>query len=176
MPRRPLAAFVFLILCTSAAPLVRAQQPTDDGRLLQEVAGVNSSLQRLVALLDILVGQQETDILLKRIEMKTSRLIPLETSLRSAKANLGDANAQFEQMSGMKDEWESGLREAVRDGKDQEAEELRRMIEQVAPAVTAQDTLRNELERRIRELEDEIAELQRDIDVLDERLAERLGD
>ena len=49
--------------------------------LLEQVTGVNRSLERLVSLLEDSLDRQQIDLLLKRIELRERRLAPLEAQL-----------------------------------------------------------------------------------------------
>lgn len=164
-------------LLVAGSPAVVAQQDTDDlPRLVEEMSGVNRSLDQLVRLMESILEQQKTDLLLKRIEMKERRVSPLEAEMRNARNTASGISTEIERLQAMLDEWESAHRRAVRDGKEAVAAEQLEMINQVRSNLEIEILSRDDFERRARDLEDEIALHRRVIEVLDDMLAEKLGE
>jgi hypothetical protein len=69
---------------------------------------------------------------------------------------------------------EDRLRNEIRDGVDQPDSETRLMIEQYERAIQADTARLDGLDRRLRRLEDELAEGREEIAILDEMLQELL--
>ena len=172
---RRITLLVCVALIWTASVGLTQDSARESTRLLDEVSGLNHSLERLVTLVDTLVAQQETDILLKRIDMKSRRLIPLEEALRAAREDLTETDADLVKVTADVDRLESTLRDHTRDGKEGMAEMFRQALLQERPRLEALETRRAQIESRVRDLEAQIARHQGDLDDLDDLLAERLG-
>lgn len=144
--------------------------------LAQEVAGVNRSLDRLVQMLSTMLEQQKIDLLLKRIEMRERRVLPLEQELRSARNAASEIVVEIDRLQAMLDEGESSAREALRDGQEIEAREIGQMVTQIRLNLNVVVASRDEHQRRARDLEDQIGIQRREIEDLDDLLIEHLGE
>jgi len=166
---------IALVLVGTSVSYAQAE-PAELPRLTEEVAGVNRSLDRLVGLLVTMLEQQKTDLLLKRIEMKERRVLPLEQEMRRARNTASNIGVEIDRMQAMIDDAESSQRKALRDGREREGKELDQMITQLSLNYDVEVASRDEHERRARDLEDQIALHRRDIEVLDDLLMEQLGE
>ena len=72
-----------------------------DVGLVEEVAGLRSSLDRLVVLMERVAEQQRIDLLLRRVELKERRLIPVASDLRSLEGDYEDQKAQVKRYQEM---------------------------------------------------------------------------
>lgn len=80
---------------SEAADATGSQGGTADSKLdLTSVAGIQRALERIAALLEEQNRQNESDLLLRRIELLNQRLLPIESSLRQVEAQRRDATAE----------------------------------------------------------------------------------
>jgi chromosome segregation ATPase len=172
MNRKSIPAVICLSILAIASMPVAAQ--TDQAALAEEMAGINRSLERMVLLLETLIGNQEQDILLKRIELMERRLAPLESELRRAERAMIDVEARVKRMQEEREEMEDVIADEVRSGTDQEFSEARRMKDQLDRVIEAEGARVEEMRRRVRKLEDELADGREEILILDEELRELL--
>jgi chromosome segregation ATPase len=167
-------AVVFLIWAGGFS----AQQstPTDaqGQKLVREVAGLNRSVERLVSMLSTYLDNQQVELLLKRIDLKERRIAPIADDLRDVESAVFDSKSQLMHMQDMLRDEEDRLRNEIRDGVDQPDSETRLMIEQYERAIQADTARLDGLDRRLRRLEDELAEGREEIAILDEMLQELL--
>jgi chromosome segregation ATPase len=164
----------WLLVALCALPAAAQQQPDPATRVADELAGVNRSLDQLVTMMQTMMEYQEIDLVLKRIEMKERRVLPLESALRNARETVTSVSSELERMQSMVQEWEDAESRAVREGREQEAAEFRQMIAHSRAEVEYQTATLDRYEQRVRELEDDIALLNRDLRGLDELLGELL--
>jgi hypothetical protein len=155
---------------------VRAQPRSDDegARLLEEVAGLNRSLDRLVALLERSLENQRIDLLLKRVDLKERRLAPLEAELRDAENEVLRAETEIRRMEDMQERQERLISRAVREGTDQPDSEARRMIQKIEASREYQAGRQDEAVQRVRQLEDRLAEGRDEIAIVEATLNELL--
>jgi len=144
--------------------------------LVGEVAGLRESLDRLVLLLERVAEQQKIDLLLKRIELGERRLIPVASDLRSLEGDYEDQKTKVKRYQEMLVQMEDALSEEIRRGVDRPDSEPRQMIPELERELQIEVGRIEDLERRIRRLEDELADGRREISVLDEQLRELLGE
>ena len=162
----------------AAAMPATAQQagPSEGAGLVEEVAGLRSSLDRLVVLLERVAEQQRIDLLLKRVELKERRLIPVASDLRSLEGDYEDQKAQVKRYREMLEQMEDVVSEQVRRGVDRQDSEAREMIPGIEREMQIEIGRLEDLERRMRRLEDELVDGRREIAILDEQLRELLGE
>ena len=172
MNRNWTLAGLCLALIAIAAMPAGAQEPSE--KLAEDIAGIDRSLERMAVLLETLIGNQQIDILLKRIELKERRLAPLESELRRAERALIDIESRVKRMNEEREELEDVVDEEIRDGVDQAGSEARRMQEQLARVVEMETGRVEEYRRRVIRLEDQLAEGRDEILILDEQLMELL--
>jgi chromosome segregation ATPase len=141
---------------------------------VNDLAGINRSLERMVVLLETMIDNQDTDILLRRIELKERRLIPLESELRRAERSLLDMQSRLKMIQEELEQQEEQLSEEMRQGIDPQDSDARRAREQMERILETENSRAEEFERRVRMLQDELAEGQDEIAILDEQLQELL--
>jgi predicted nucleic acid-binding Zn-ribbon protein len=147
-----------------------------DGDLVREVAGLGDSLDRLVVLLERVTEQQRIDLLLRRIELEERRLIPVSSDLRSLEGDYENQKTLVKRYQEMLAQMEDELSEEIRRGVDRPDSEPRQMIPGIERELQIEIGRIEDLERRIRRLEDELAEGRREIAILDEQLRELLDE
>jgi hypothetical protein len=145
-------------------------QPAPGETLVEQVAGLNRSMQRLVTLLERSLDQQEADLLLKRIDLRERRLAPLERELRSTKSGLLNDEAEMARVREMLEQQQDTLQREIREGTDRPNSDTRRLIADLELAVKTESDRHEALRRRVRELEDELAEGRERIEILEEFL------
>ena len=166
-----------LALPSSALPAAAQQATPSQGsepRLVEEVAGLRSSLDRLVLLLERAADQQKIDLLLKRVELKERRLIPVASDLRSLEGDYEDQKVVVTRYQEMLEQAEDLLSDEIRRGVDRPDSEPRQMIPGFERELQIEIARIEELERRMRRLEDELSDGRREIAILDEQLRELL--
>jgi hypothetical protein len=180
MGRSWIAGTLFAVaLVTGAAPAAAQQGRTSTGEstaLVEEVAGLRGSLDRLVLLLERVAEQQKVDLLLKRVELKERRLIPVASDLRSLEGDYEDQKVVVTRYQEMLRQMEEALSDEVRRGVDRPDSEPRQMIPEFERELQIEIDRIEDLERRMRRLEDELADGRREIAILDEQLRELLGE
>jgi chromosome segregation ATPase len=142
--------------------------------LVGELAGVHQSLDQLVGLVGQLIRNQKVDVLLKRIEMRERRMAPLEAELLRAERQRSDLNVEVERMQEMVDDWEIQLRDAERDNDKETEGELSMMLSQVRHSLTIESGRRDELDRRMNELEGDLIAGRKALAILDDVLLDEL--
>jgi chromosome segregation ATPase len=162
-------------LAASAAPVAAQQQaaagdPT--ARLVQEVAGLNRSLDHMVAMLEQVIRNQSVDLLLKRIEIKERRLAPMSSDLRSMEAEYGNRKTEIKRLREFIKQQEEVLDDELRQGIDPDDSEARLYLDDLNREIKVEGTRLEELSMRIRRLQDDIAEEREEIEILDEQLSE----
>ena len=164
-----------LLVAAASASVARAQEGAagaPGASLLDEIAGLNRSLDRLVTLLEGVLQNQKVDLLLKRIELRERRIAPMESRLRGLEADLTDGEGETRRLEAMKDREEESLREALRTGVEQDIENLREMIRQIDMGLAHHADRMQDARRRINETENDLASSRREIAILDDMLLE----
>jgi septal ring factor EnvC (AmiA/AmiB activator) len=168
MNRQWILAGLCVLLFLAVSPPILSQDEAED------MAGINRSLERMVVLLETLIGNQQVDILLKRIELQERRLAPLESELRRGERAMIDVEARLKRMQEEREAMEDVIAEEVRDGIDKEDSEARRMKNQLDRVLESESSRVDEMRRRVQRLEDELADGRDEILILDEQLRELL--
>jgi hypothetical protein len=161
-------------LCLAVLSFANMPAGSQQERPVDDLAGINRSLERMVVLLETALEHQEVDILLKRIELKERRLIPLESELRRAERSLLDMQSRLKMIQEELEQTEDQLSEEMRQGVDPKDSDARRAREQMERILATENVRAEEFQRRVRMLEDELAEGREDIAILDEQLQELL--
>jgi hypothetical protein len=172
MNRKPILALLCLLIIGAAVTPSHAQDDTK--ALVDEMAGIKHSLDRMALLMETLIGNQQIEILLKRIELMERRLAPLESELRRAERAVIDVEARVKRMQEEREEMEDAIADEIRSGIDQEDSEARRMKEQLDRVIEVEGARVEEMRSRARKLEDELADGRDEILILDEQLKELL--
>jgi hypothetical protein len=166
-------ALVAALVAGGAGP-AGAQQADPSARLVEEVAGLNRSLDQLVGMLQELMASQKIDLLIKRIEIKQRTLIPMASDLRSMEAEYSDLKMGIRRLQDMVEQQEEVVDREVLQGVDQPDSESRGFLAEMELELQVQTSRIEELDRSIRQLQDELAEGREEIEILDEQLRELL--
>jgi chromosome segregation ATPase len=172
----PAGIFVVLLAAWLFPTLAQPPAPAGDetARLVDEVAGLNRSLERLVVMLEQVMYQQQVDLVLKRIAMKERRLDPMASHLRSLQREYDDRKSDFKQFQEMIELEKDMISDEIREGTDRPGSGSRNQVKELERVLTVEAARLEELERRMRALEDDLAEGREEIEVLDEQLQEML--
>lgn len=168
MNGKSLLAGLCLVVLTIAATPARAQDAS--GQLAENIAGINRSLERMVAMLETLIDNQRVDILLKRIELKERRLEPLESELRRTERAITDVEARIKRLNEEKEELDDAIADDVRAGTDSEDSESRRMKMQLERVIETENARTEDMRRQVNRLEDQLADGREELAILDEQL------
>lgn len=165
---------VLVVLC-GLLPMqaVVAQEPARVGSLEEEMAGLNRSVRQMVELLRVYLERQESEIILKRIELKIYQLEPLAGELRGKRSRQRSVEEHIEHIEMNIRQMEDLLFE----GKDSMSENESRQTRQRLKAT--QDELRMQkekawlLEQEAQDLESQVLVRRREIAALEDA-ADRL--
>ena len=168
---------VALFLNWAAATQAQETPPADDQTtfLLEEVAGLNRSLEEIATLLSLLLKQQHVDILIKRIELKERRLSPLQSELRGTQDERTSVQEEIKGLEAFRKETERQLDEQAQTGLDTLDSDERRMLREMELRSERLTERLERLDQRAIELENDFAASREEITILDEMLAEQLG-
>jgi chromosome segregation protein len=142
--------------------------------LQKELSQLNQSMAQLVALLRQNLETQQTEVLLKRVELSRLDLTPLENELRSLRASRDGLQEERDRVQARLDEVEAQQASRREEIPERANEELRMMMREAEAQIKLmKDRLRG-LELRIVELEGDVASKRREIEVLEAAIDERL--
>ncbi|HVS63840.1 MAG TPA: hypothetical protein VMT85_10120 [Thermoanaerobaculia bacterium] len=169
-PLRPLASFpVFAawaaLLCLAPAE-VFTQEPA--ATVERELAGIRATLQDIAALMRQQLDASNRDVLLRRIEIKNARLMPLEQELRSVRNHIEAQETELRRLQSRLQELEetafySEDEDEKRAARAEHAE-IDKYAEQIREMITAAQARELETLRDIDRLEGEIASLEQRLD------------
>ena len=168
-----------ILLGTLLSPIVAipaiAETPSDSAAsLVKEVEALRKTVEEAVTLLDRALAHQRTEILLKRLDLKERRVVPLESELRRAHDGLAASRNELERFEQMLEETEQRISEEIRSGVDPEESENRILKGDLEQALVHVRGSVESDEDRVRRLEDELAERLEEIEILEDSLQERL--
>jgi chromosome segregation ATPase len=167
---------IFVLVALAVAPVAGQPASTDliSPQLAEDLKGIRSALDRLVALHEVDQRHREVELLLKRIGLRERRLEPLQTRLQYAEVEVRNHEDQLKTLEKMREQHEDLLKEEIKDGTDTPRSETRRMLEDLQRTRKSVSERVEAAEIRLRQLQDEIAEEQEEIEILDEMLTELL--
>jgi predicted nucleic acid-binding Zn-ribbon protein len=159
----------------SAAVSTHAQEPLpSSAELLRELAAIRASLEKLSSHIEALTRQQELDVLVRRIEVKQDRLIPIEAELREARNEGKRLASETEKLDLLETQWRDELvkrRTIDGDGSTDETERQLVMLRQRKETLETQAAAN---QQRILELENRFDDTRRDIEAVEMLVDERL--
>jgi hypothetical protein len=164
-------ALLFVIL---AAPAIAQTTTESDSDLVKEVAALRKTMEEAVALLDRALVHQRVELLLKRLDLRERRVLPLESELRAARDGLTASRNEVERFELILEETEQRISEEVRDGTDSPDSENRRLQQDLEQALAHVRRSLESDEERVRRLEDDLADRLEEIEFLEDSLQERL--
>lgn len=165
---RALAKIPLLACCAAllwlAPPPARSQEPAVE----RELAGIRSALQDIATLMRQQLEASNRDVVLRRIEIKNARLVPVEQELRSVRNHIEGQEAELARLdSRMQELEETAFYSEDEDAKRQaraEQAELEKYAEQIRGLITGAQARELETLREVDRLEDEISSLERRLD------------
>jgi len=157
-----------------ATPAIAQTPPDPAASLVKEVEALRKTVEEAVTLLDRALAHQRTEILLKRLDLKERRVVPLESELRHARDGQAASRNELERFEQMIEEIEQRISEEIRSGVDPEESENRIMKGDLEQALAHVRRNVESDEDRVRRLEDELAERLEEIEILEDSLQERL--
>ncbi len=169
------AALLLPILAAPPADAAPAA-PAGDAAVARELTGVRLTLERLVALLETQLRQQDTLILLRRIELAERRIAPMEGRLADLKSQRRQAALERDNFVRMMEENREEAEDALREGDLEAEQQAKRMTEDLERVLRMQTQRIDDLDRQIQEMEIALAGSRDEIEVLDDVLRERLDD
>lgn len=170
-PRRPIAARTILAALLLAAP-ASAQAPAQasapaGSRIESELAGIRASLERIVDLLGAQARRAEGDVLLRRIELKTTRLVPVEERLRRVRGELSELAAEHRRVQAYSNQLE---KRSFRAETEEDREAVTHELTQVTLMQERHEQRRVALEEEQGRLQTEQTQLAAEIDQLEREL------
>ncbi len=148
-----------------------AEEPAPaEATLRQELARLNQTMKEIVSLLEQQVHGQETSMLIKRVELSSRTLIAKQERLRKVRseaAGLEEQEVSFARMLEMFEQEQSETAEA------EGFEQLQ--IEQMALQLKSVKRRRQDLERELMVLENDVATAEEDMEMIESVLDDRLG-
>lgn len=140
--------------------------------LQEELAGVRAALDQIAAHLDRLLGHQEVQSLMARLQIRERRIAVLESEQRSVREQNASADEERRRLEGLVEEWERD--NEGRDPADPEAEGLKGEIRRVKRQIALLEQRETDLDQRLAELDADLSraesEIRRLTDIVDERL------
>ncbi len=175
--KRTIAGAVLGALVAAAAPQAETPPRTSPGAgtdaLAAELAALNTSLQELVVLTRRQVEGQQRDLLMKRIDLEARGLQPLRDLLRNARAEREGLGQEREQLIVIGDQTEQRIRDAQAKGSATDADQ--RMREEFTMRMKMVEDRIWAVDQRILDLEQDVTQASRLIDIWKERIDAHLG-
>lgn len=169
----PVALIVLLAGVLAPASGQPAADPAS-ARLAEELSGIRSALDRLVALREGEGPYRQADLLMKRIDLHERRLEPLESRLQEAETEFREYEDHLKMVEQMLEQREGQLTEEIQAGTDTPRSETRQDMDNLRRTRKAVEERMQSGQVRLRELQDAIAKQHEEIEILDEMLAELL--
>lgn len=164
---------VALIAAISVPPSTGQDAPGDTpGRVAGELAGIQRSLDDLVALLATMRRNQDADLILKRIEMHERRLAPLEARLETNGREQLNATDSMRNVEEWKSQNEERILEIEREGREEVPLQMRQEIRMAEQQREQEEERLERLRQRQIELENALADRRDDVEILEDLLRE----
>ncbi len=160
-----------VLLVTPATPQQQGMAAGLSAGLMNEVSGVNQSLKDLVVLLQQHLGDNETELIMKRIELKASQLAPLEDDLRQARSSLSSMETETAQMKMILEQVERRMEDHQAGG----TQEDHRMFEELTLQMKVIEDRRWSLEQKALDYEQDLKEGRERIEAWEELVDTRLN-
>lgn len=159
------------LLWLSLATATGLAQPPDSGPasgLERELAGIRVTLQDIAQLLRQQLEASNRDVVLRQIEIKNARLVPIEQELRSIRTQIEGQETELERLESRAQELQETAFYSENEEEQQQArrelKELESFAEQLRSAIAKAQARELETLRRIDEIEAEIATLEQRLD------------
>lgn len=145
MPGARSIASCAVALATLACLPAVAEEPLPASGLERELRDLNDTLGELVTLLRRQVESDSADLLLRRVQLMTSRIAPLEQELRGARGEVDGLQGELDEIEVAATNFEAQLEREIADGQITE-ERARSLREQQYPGL---DQRREQLGERL---------------------------
>lgn len=165
---------VLMVAAFIPAPAVRAQSDVATERVADELAGLRSTVERLVRLMESQLAQRDVELLFRRIEMKERRVAPMEGRLRDLQSQQRQVALEENNFAEYIAQIEEDLEEARRSGDPEAEKQSKQELENLDRLVKMQTARKDELDRQIQDLENLLAGSRDEIRNLDDQLQEML--
>jgi len=174
--RSPHAGVITVLLALCITPVASRAEPADavSAQVAEDLKGIRQALDRLVAASERAEQDRKIDLLLRRIEWRERRLVPLEQRVETARTELRKIEDHLAQLAMLKDQGEERLADEIGDGLDAQRSEARRMLDEIERTRQTQEQRQEQAVLRARQLEDELAERRRSIEILEDELLDLL--
>lgn len=160
------AAVSWALLATVLAAPAGAQT-ADSTRLESELAGIRASLEQIVALLTAQAQRQDGELLLRRIELKTTRLVPVEERLRRVENEIGEVAGERRRLREVAKRMEERSFDAET---EEERENVAQEAMHMAGAIEQLDQRAGLLQEELARLQTDQTQLAAEIDQLEREL------
>ena len=172
---RSISCAAFASYAGLAVALFGASPAASQASLEQEVSGIRSALEEIVVLLRAQASDQRAELLLRQLTIKSARLSPIESELRSARTSLAEVEDEIVRLEIYESEIEDRrLRLEGRVDNEAELEGLRMEQAQVIIGAKEAETRRWQFEQRVVELENQQRRLLDEVATLEQRIDELL--
>ncbi len=161
-------ASILLLLPTTA--MSADETVAADASLQEHFAQLNATMQEIVTLLQRQVEGDETNLLIKRIELSDRSLSAKKDRLQKLRGEVANLKEKEISLSGALEAAEQASTESLETGGAQQV-----MLDQLENRVQSVTRRRQDLERELVVLENEVRVEEDDMDVLEAVLDERLG-
>ena len=139
-------------------------------QVVRELAGIQESLNDLVALLSTMRRNQDADLILRRIEMHERRLAPLAGRLERNGREQLDAKASMANSAGWKSQTEERIHEIEREGRDEVPLQMRQEVRMAEQQMSREQVRFDRLRQQQIELENALADRRDDVEILEDLL------
>lgn len=158
------------LLATPAEPQQQEGATGASAALIEEVSGVNRSLQELVVLLQEHLGGREIELMMKRIELKSKQLGPLEATLRQARSDRADLENEAAEVKLILDQIDTRIEDDPAGGTDED----RRIKKEVEGRLKLLEDRKWNAEQQILDLEQDLMQGRETIKAWEELVDTRL--
>lgn len=171
--KKILVAFipVALIAAIWVLPASGQDRPADTPeQVVRELAGIQESLDDLVALLSTMRRNQDADLILRRIEMHERRLAPLEGRLDGNRREQLDAKTSMSNLEAWKSQTEEQILEIERAGRGEVPLPMRQEVHMAEQQMDREQERFETLQQQQIELENALADRRDDVEILEDLL------
>ncbi|MCP3964120.1 MAG: hypothetical protein GY719_40335 [bacterium] len=167
------SALVTIAILAPSLSLTAQETEPAPSSLAEEMSALNVTMKEIAALLEKHVAGQETDLLIKRVDLANRALISRREELGQARAEVTRLSEEVEPMRVNLEAWQEDMDRANVD--DEVRKNMRFEMERAEKRLEPLEARRKELERQVIELENEVMAHEEDMRILEDVLDERLG-
>ena len=165
-----------LIAAIWVSPATGQDAPPGDTpeRVVRELAGIQKSLDDLVALLSTMHRNQDAVLILRRIEMHERRLAPLEGRLERNGREQLEVKTSIDNIKEWKSQMEEQIRETEREGREEVPLQMHQELRMAEQQTIQQQARYDRLQQQQIELENTLADRRDEVEILEDLLRELL--